>query len=129
MGFHLLGPPIKLKSVLLESRTSTLLPFYLIPLRIFYSTISWSVQPRIPLFNTSPTDSSLLVSTASRYASALVGAGGAKGKEVPQQHPWPPLCSPLCDQKKKTNNNAGLTQTSLSCGSCLPRQRANRSHT
>lgn len=100
MRFHLLGPPIKLKSVLLESRTSTLLPFYLIPLRIFYSTISWSIQPRIPLFNTSPTGSSLLVSTASRYASALVGAGGAKGKEVPQQHPWPPMCSPLCDQKK-----------------------------
>lgn len=99
-GIPPIRSPIKLKSILLESRTSTLLPFYLIPLRIFYSTISWSIQPKIPLLNTSPTGSFFLVNTTSRYASALVGVGGAKSKEVPQQHPWTPLCSPLCDQKK-----------------------------
>ena len=60
----------QLKLTLLRSRDCTLPLSFLIALRILNSTISWSLQPRLPLITTSSTNPSLLVnSSRSSYES------------------------------------------------------------
>ena len=66
-------PLMRPKSALLKSRVVSLLFTLLSALRILNSTISWPLQPRLPLIFTYATSRSLWVSMRSRRAPVLIG--------------------------------------------------------
>jgi len=66
--------PESLKSALLRSRVESLLYTLINALRIFNSTISWSLQPRLPLGFTLPTSPSSLIRRRTSVAHLLMGS-------------------------------------------------------
>ena len=81
-GTLLNSPLYSLKFALLKFRVATLLSFFLIALKIFNSTISWSLwQIQTPTI-TSTTSPSLFTNSKSRRASYLVGSLSTCDKEL-----------------------------------------------
>jgi len=75
---------VRPKSVLLKSRAVSLLCVLLAALRILNSTISWSLQPRLPL--SFPTSPSLLARTRPSIAPLLVGSSVAWRRKSSSTH-------------------------------------------
>ena len=80
------------KLTLLKSKIMILLTALLLLCRILNSTISWSLQPRLPLTFTSSTSPSLFISTRSSITSLLVGSSTTCVKKLSSM-----LCRNLLD--------------------------------
>lgn len=76
----------KPKLALLKSRVTVLLILLLPPFRILISTISWSLQSRLPPDFTSPISPSLFVSTRSSSTLLLIGSLTTCVKKLPSMH-------------------------------------------